>query len=136
MNNVKFKGYIVNRMEFVNELKGAGKLELKNELKYNVKYSEQEHKCMGQCRFKVHHSERPDLFSIEVEARGFFEYAESSDKKEIHSETYNQLFPYIRSLISTITVNCGMPPVVIPKIEIDSGNVVVHEEQGQGKYYS
>ena len=136
MSKAVFKGYVVNEMEFVNELRESGKLELKNELKYNVKYSEQQCECMGECRFKVYHSQRPDLFSIEVSVRGFFKYEEGADKKELHAETYDQLFPYVRSLISTITVNCGMPPITIPKIKIGADNVVIHQGAGQDKYYS
>lgn len=136
MSNIALKGYVVNNIDFVNELKGAGKLELKNELKYNVKYSEAESKCMGECRFKVYHVERPDLFTIEINLRGFFDYDANMDKKEVHNETYNQLFPYVRSLISTITVNCGMPPIVVPKIEIDTGNVIVQEGRKNNEFYS
>lgn len=134
MSSVKLKGYAVNEIEFINELKTGGKLELKNELKYNVKYSEAQSRCIGECRFKVYHSTRPDLFSIEINMRGFFEFDPEADKRDVHHESYDELFPYVRALISTLTVNCGMPAVTIPKIEIDSENVVLHENGDRGIY--
>ena len=42
-------------------------------------------------------------------------------KKElIHVETYKELFPYARAMISSLTVNAGIPPVIIPNFDIES----------------
>jgi len=58
---------------------------------------------------------------LSVEVWGFFEVIEEAIDKvrqfaEINSVAI--LFPYVRALISTITANANIPPVILPPINV------------------
>lgn len=58
-------------------------------------------------------------FEISVNISGFFG-VESSDFSEqlIYQNAVAILFPYLRSLVSTLTVNATVKPVILPPINI------------------
>ena len=60
-------------------------------------------------------------FNIVAEITGFFELDKSElDRMKQFAEinAVSILFPYIRSLITTITANANIPPVVLPPMNI------------------
>lgn len=128
-NKVSLKGYKVCEMQFINKLNEGNEVQLKNEVSYNVNYSDSENKCMGICVFNVKNRDSADEseFSIKIEIRGIFEYENLTSKKIVHAETFKELFPYIKQIVSTLTTTAGMPPLVIPTISIDADSVNVHE---------
>lgn len=129
LNKVSLKGYKVCEMQFINKLNEGNEIQLKNEVSYNVNYSDTENKCMGICVFNVKNrdSAEESEFSIKIEIRGIFEFENLTSKKIIHAETFKELFPYIKQIVSTLTTTAGMPPLVIPTITIDADSVNVHE---------
>ena len=44
-------------------------------------------------------------------------------KDSIHREAFKQIFPYAKSIITTITANGGVPPINLPAVDIDSQNI-------------
>ena len=60
------------------------------------------------------------------------------DKKEIHKKAYDEKYPHVRALITTILVNAGLPPVVIPKVKMDDSNIKMSGEKDSdnNQYYS
>lgn len=128
-NKVSLKGYKVCEMQFINKLNEGNEIQLKNEVSYNVNYSDTENKCMGICVFNVknRNSAEESEFSIKIEIRGIFEFENLTSKKIVHAETFKELFPYIKQIVSTLTTTAGMPPLVIPTITIDADSVNVHE---------
>ena len=128
-NKVSLKGYKVCEMQFINKLNEGNEVQLKNEVSYNVNYSDSENKCMGICVFYVKNRDSADEseFSIKIEIKGIFEYENLTSEKILHAETFKELFPYIKQIVSTLTTTAGMPPLVIPTISIDADSVNVHE---------
>ena len=61
-----------------------------------------------------------DKFHIKAVILGVFTYDPEVKKELIHVETYKELFPYARAMISSLTVNAGIPPVIIPNFDIES----------------
>lgn len=128
-NKVSLKGYKVCEMYFCNKLTEGTEVQLKNEVNYNVNYSDTENKCIGVCVFNVKNRDAIEEsdFRIKIEIRGIFEYENLTSKKIVHAETFKELFPYIKQIVSTLTTTAGMPPLVIPTISIDADTVNVHE---------
>lgn len=54
---------------------------------------------------------------------GIFSFEEGADKDMLHIETFRLLFPYVRALVSTVTVNAGIPPVTLPNVDIEGQNI-------------
>ena len=64
-------------------------------------------------------------FSISLEYAGFFETDEdiTDEFQNGHFITVNApaiTFPYLRSFVSTFTINAGLPPVVLPTINFQA----------------
>ncbi|MGN0382757.1 MAG: protein-export chaperone SecB [Eubacterium sp.] len=123
MGDLYFKGYKVNEINFVNRITKNGKLEMHNKLNYNVNYKEDTYECFGTCVLEI--EDASNEFDLKVSLTGVFSYAPGADRKKMHVETYNELFPYLRSIITNITANAGMPPIIIPKTEIDEDAIDV-----------
>ena len=122
MKELELKGYKVNEVQFVNKIQGNRKLELANKYSYNVGYSKV-NTCKGEFRAEVYDKSAPDQFSITVVLEGFFTTAPNMEKEILHLKTYDALFPFVKSFVATLTVNAGIPPVLIPYVDISGQNI-------------
>ena len=50
------------------------------------------------------------------------------EKEKIHVQSFKELFPYARALITTITANSGIQPIIIPPIDIESQDIYRFEK--------
>ena len=128
MSNATLKGVISPEITFLNQLPNGMQLKLDTKFSYNVKYSK-ELTCQGELSVEVSAKDHADKFSIKTKTIGVFSYKEGSDKDLHHVETFNILFPYVRALVSTITANAGIPPVILPQIDIE-GQSIYRIEKG------
>ncbi len=122
MKEIELKGYKVTEVRFVNKVQGNQKLELSNKYSYNVGYSKV-NTCKGEFRAEVADKNNPDQFSITVVLEGFFVTAADMAKEVLHIKTYDALFPYVKSFVSSLTVNAGVPPVMIPYVDISGQSI-------------
>ena len=128
MANANLKGVISPEISFVNQLPNGTQMKLDTKCSYNVKYSK-ELNCQGELSVEVTAKEHPDKFFIKVKTLGVFSYKEGADKDLLHVETFKTLFPYVRALVSTVTANAGIPPIVLPEIDIE-GQSIYRIEKG------
>ena len=84
--------------------------------------------------FQVYHSlkakEDEKLFFLSVEMLGVFKcegVETEEDKKEIHTQCYDQLFPYMQSEVSHLCTASGMNGLVLRKAKIDPSQVVFNK---------
>ncbi len=122
MINVKMKGYKVSEISFVNKHENGFKTELDKKISYMVKYNGT-NICIGEFTAEMFDKNAPEKFRIKVILNGMFEYEPSIIKEKIHIETFKELFPYVRSVISSVTVNAGLPPMIIPAVDIESETI-------------
>ena len=122
MKEIELKGYKVNEVRFINKVQGNKKLELSNKYSYNVGYSKV-NTCKGEFRAEVADKNDPDQFSITVVLEGFFVTAPNMEKEILHLKTYDALFPFVKSVVASLTVNAGVPPVLIPYVDISGQNI-------------
>ncbi len=119
---VSLQGYKVDKIEFVATLENGTQIKLSNKYSYNVQYANN-NMCKGEFDIEVADSNNPDKFKIHVVAVGIFSYKEGEKKEQIHTQTFKSLFPYVKAIITTITANCGIKPVIIPEIDIDNQEI-------------
>ena len=124
---VQLKGQRVSELEFVNKLENGTRVELGNKYNYSVNYSN-ENICRGEFSIEVADKEDPSKFSIRAVVLGIFEFDPQTEKERIHVLTFKELFPYVRALITTVTANCGIPPVIIPTIDIEGQEIYRFEK--------
>lgn len=123
MSNVSFIGYKVSEITFINKYEQEARIELENKYSYNLNYLPDNKTCIGKFIVEITDKIKSDKFLIKIELSGVFNYKEDITQENIHLETYKELFPYVRALITTITCNCGMPPLVIPNVDVDAQKI-------------
>ena len=119
---VELKGYKVNSISFENKVANGVQLKLQNQVKYNVNYIDAENKCIGILNFKVSDKDMQP-FEIKIEMVGEFSFGESDEKPDIHVNSFDQIFPFLRQIISNTTTMCGMPGLMIPIMKLDRNSV-------------
>lgn len=70
-------------------------------------------------------------FSLYVDINGFFEYSDNISEEMLQGLIRNNsvaiLYPYLRSIVSTITCNSGFEPIILPTINITK--LMKHEDR-------
>lgn len=122
MKTLKLKAYKIEEIQFANKIKGNTKIELKNSYAYNVRYTNQ-NICEGKFTVKINDKENPDSFNIKLVLAGIFEYDPLESREVLHIQTYKELFPYARSIVTTITANAGIQPIMIPDMDIENREI-------------
>ena len=122
MPKATLKGCMSPEISFVNQLPAGTKIQLETKYSYNVKYAA-DLSCRGELTAKVCDRDNPDKFYINVKMIGVFSFEEGADKDLLHIETFRLLFPYARALVSTVTVNAGIPPITLPSVDIEGQNI-------------
>lgn len=123
MSMVNLQGYKVSKIEFANLLENGTKISLGNKYAYNVQYAKDANMARGEFDIEVHDKDNPDKFKIRIVMVGIFSYLEGSKKEEVHAETFKALFPYAKALVTTVTANCSINPIMIPNIDIDNQQI-------------
>ena len=119
---VTFRAYRATNIEFVNKHENGARIEFENKYSYNVKYSANNN-CIGEFTVEVNDKANNDKFHIKAVIQGVFTYDPEIAKEIIHVQTFKELFPYARTMISSLTVNAGVPPVIIPNFDIESQSI-------------
>ena len=122
MGKLNFKAYKIEEIQFVNKIKTTTKIEIKNSYSYNVRYTNQ-NICEGKFIININDKESPDNFSVKLVLCGIFSYDPEIQREVIHVQTYKELFPYARTIITTITANAGIPPIILPNMDIENKEI-------------
>lgn len=122
MAAVVLNAYRVEDMQFRNVLETGTQIKLEHKYSFNVRY-EKENKCVGIFFVEVYDKNNTDKFYAKTRVAAFYTYTEGMDKDTIHREAFKEVFPYAKSIITTITANGGVPPIILPAVDIDSQNV-------------
>ena len=122
MKNLKLKAYKVEEILFVNKIRANTKIELKNGYAYNVRYTNQ-NLCEGKFTVSIEDKAAPESFHIKLVLAGIFEYNTDVEREVLHVQTYKELFPYARAIITTLTANAGIAPIMIPDMDIENREI-------------
>lgn len=123
MKSIKLKAYKIEEIQFVNKIRANTKIELKNSYGYNVRYTNQ-NICEGKFTVTINDKDNPDSFLIKMVLAGVFEYNADVQREILHVQTYKELFPYARAIITSITANAGIQPIMIPDMDIESREII------------
>ena len=123
-------GYQVPEMQFLNKLPPQIRLQLSIQATYHVQYGANGI-ARGEMSVSVLDREKEKDFSIKVTLVGVFK-TDEIDQQVIHKESFRTLFPYARALISTVTANAGMPPILLPAMDPEGKGVLRVEINPKG----
>lgn len=125
--NIKMKGYKVSELNFVNSLENGAQVKFSNKYTYNVKYSNT-NVCIGQLTAEMFDKEKPEKFGIKIVVEALFEYNTELEKEKIHVETFKSVFPFARSIVSSVSVNAGVPQIILPDFDIEGQSIYRFEK--------
>lgn len=129
---VELKGYKVASINFQNEVANGTQLKLQNQVKYNVNYIESENRCVGILDFRVADADLQP-FEIKIKMVAEFVYSQNDEKPDIHTGSFDQLFPFLRQTINTVTSMSGMPGLLIPLMKLNKSTVTVGKPENGGE---
>ena len=114
---VELRGFKVNSLEVENRAVPGTELKLQN-------------KCIGLLELRVLDADHQP-FNVKIDAVAEFSYGEADEKPEIHTASFDQLFPFIREIIHNVTGYTGMPGLLIPIIKLNKDTVKVGGPSGE-----
>ena len=123
---IELKGYKVNKLEIENRAKNGTQLKLQNQLKYNVNYINDNKTCIGRMELTISDAEM-EPFKLTLEMIAEFTYGPEDEKPDIHTVSFDQLFPFARQIVNTATSFTGMPGLLIPIMKLNKDTVRVNE---------
>lgn len=122
MANVNMQAYKVSEIVFNNKVNGKVQLKLSNKISHNVKYSSSG-TCEAVMTVEAFDKEHRDVLNVKVTVNGVFTTDKQVEKEFLHVETFKELFPFAKALITTISANAGVPPIYIKNIDIEKQEI-------------
>ena len=121
----ELKAYTVSDVSFNNRLDPNVQIKIGNKFSYNVKYPKDnsQNVCRGELEVEVGDTSTDSKLNIKVVLVGIFAYDQSAKRELIHTESFKVLYPYARAMITTITANAGIKPIIIPNVDIDNQDI-------------
>ena len=129
MTNVQLKAYKVSRITFNNAVQSTIHLNLNNKVSHNVKYTNGT-VCEATLCVEVLDKEHPDVLSITVEVKGLFDIRRGVEKEFVHVDTFKELFPLAKALVTTITANAGIKPIIVQNIDKEEQEIYRFDMKG------
>ena len=132
MPELHMVSYKLQDMQFFNKLAQPGQVQLTNNFSYSVDYSPDNKRCVAklyQC-VKDKTEDENHKFFVSVEMIGVFDIPgpiTDEDKKDIHVQTYQQLFPYAEVLVKQLCAAGGMPTFTFLRQKMSRDRVVIKQ---------
>lgn len=121
-NTVEMKAYKVSEIIFNNKVQGKVQLKLSNKVSHNVKYS-QNGICEAVMTVEVFDKENKDVLNVKVTVNGVFAVTPGVEKEFVHVDTFKELFPFAKALVTTLSANAGMPPIMVKNVDIEKQEI-------------
>lgn len=121
MKNLDFLGYKVKNSVFKNNLEKE-QVSLKLSYNYSITENQEDPNLLRtECNVLIAAKEK-NKFSIQVAMVGDFRKIGDISDEDVKSLTFDAMFPYIRSYVTSLTVTAGLPPLLMPFL--DASNLV------------
>ena len=121
-NTVEMKAYKVSEIVFNNKVNGKVQLKLSNKVSHNVKYS-QNGICEAVMTVEVFDKENLDVMNVKVTINGVFAVKPDVEKEFVHVDTFKEMFPFAKALITTLSANAGIPPIMVKNVDIEKQEI-------------
>lgn len=124
---ISFEGYKVIKIDYkINQDFSETTEPVSNDVDFNIKFAvnSEESKAVVELAAIVNNNyqqnNKPLYLNVVIIGIYSFQSSLEDDKLKTLLETNAVaiLFPYLRAIISQITVNCGIPPILLPTLNI------------------
>ena len=123
MHSISLVYYRVNELEFKFNEAVKGNISFQIKPKNECKVAKKDDNLFVNLALKINEDiSSPVPFNLKVVLAGTFKLKdptvvldEAGQKAQIH-EAFSVLYPYLRSTVSGITMNCNIPPYILPTV--------------------
>lgn len=118
----------VQEVHFINKLSQQGQIQLDSNFTFNVNFAKDGKRCIARIYQSIKDKEGGEQVFASVDLIGAFscEGVEGDEeKKQVHAQCYDQLFPYVQSTIQSLMQSSGIPGFQLRKAVINTDNVQV-----------
>lgn len=118
----------VQEVHFINKIQQQGQIKLGASFNINVNFAKDGNRCIAKLYQSVKDDQDGEQLFVSVDLVGAFacEGVENDeDKKLIHAQCYDQLFPYVQSTITSLMQASGIPGFQLRKPMINTDNIQV-----------
>lgn len=122
---IQLLSYKANKLSIENTVKPGTQLKLQNQVKYNVNYMDADNKCLGILQFRITDSDMQP-FEVKIDLVAEFSYDQTDEKADIHTESFDQIFPFIRQIVNSLASQCGINGLMIPIMHLNKSSVTVN----------
>lgn len=127
----------IQEVHFVNKIRPQPKkpdgsqpqLKLVSSFNFSLNFSKDNKQCVAKFYQSVKDSENGEQLFVSVDALGAFACSDvnnDEDKKQIHVQCYDQLFPYVQSTVQNLMQSSGFAGFQLRKAVINPENVVLN----------
>ena len=105
-----------------------GKMDIESSFSFGIHLSEDHSSCIAKLYQDAKLKNDPSSFNISVEVVGEFScegISTEEDEKEAHIQAYLMLFPYVQNMIAKLTVDAGLPPLMIQMSKLNPDNIKI-----------
>lgn len=126
---VDIKWSRVTKIEYENGVPSGTEMRLRHNLnRYELRYIENEKRCLGLLEFRIA-DEDLKPFSIKITMEALFTYEEGDERADVHVASFDQLFPFLRQAIHSVTSMSGMAGLMIPMIHLKKSSVISKKQE-------
>lgn len=134
MANATLINQKVQEIHLVNKLEQSGQIQLDSSFSLNVSFSPDGTRCVGKLQQTLRDKEfAGGKFTMTVEMVGAFNCSGAVTdevKRQIHTEVYDQLFPFMQSQCANLSAASGVPGLMLRKVTIDPDSIAVNKAGG------
>ncbi|MCD8384383.1 MAG: protein-export chaperone SecB [Clostridiales bacterium] len=115
-----------------NDIKKQGQLQLRSNFNFNVKFASNNQNCVATLYQSFEDKSGEETLSVSVTLEGLFScqgVAGDEDKKAVHVQAYDALFPYLQSTVGQLFSSTGFPGFMVKKIPLDEQKVVISQSR-------
>lgn len=118
----------VQEVHFVNKLQQQGQIQLETSFTFNVNFAKDGKRCIARIYQSIKDKEGGEQVFVSVDLVGAFaceDIIDEESKKQVHTQCYDQLFPYVQSTVQNLMTASGIPGFQLRKAVINTNNVQV-----------
>lgn len=134
MATADLSGTQVLEIHFFNKLKPGTQLKLTSGFSLNVNFTPDGKTAVARLYQSLKDNGGGEQFFCSVEMLGVFKLSGELDdavKKQLHSQCYDDLFPYLQRQVGELCASSGIPNLMLKKSRINPENVVVQNRAAQ-----
>lgn len=118
------------KIDVISNLSNEGEIGIETINGFSVNYAEDGEHCKATLHAGLMAQGKPEMLNIQCVMEGEFmvdKIISIDDKKRIHVNCYQILFPYAQALVTRLCTDAGLPPFYLQPVKMTIDDVIVNE---------